>query len=471
MPEPHDFPMRHYVRHVHLVGIGGAGMGGIAEVLINLGYTVSGSDMQDSTMVRHLVSLGATVSHSHDAAQLGDCDVVVYSSAIPADNLELQEAGRRRIPMVRRAEMLAELMRFSQGIAVAGTHGKTTTTSLLVSILAQAGLDPTYVIGGLLNSAGSHARLGRGDFFIAEADESDTSFLHLTPVLTIVTSVDTDHLDNYQRSYELLCEQFLDFIHRLPFYGLVVACTDDAGVRRILPKIGRPVLSYGLQQDSDYYGQIVQQQGTYSRMRISKRQQGDWLQVEVGLPGRHNMQNVLAAIAVADVLGVQTDCITKALRGFSGIARRCEVKGTLRIKGQSCLLIDDYAHHPTEIAAMIEAVRTAWPRRRLVVLYQPHRPSRLQQLFDDFSAVLAQVDVLLLFEVYAAGEQPIAGANGRALCQAVRLRGKNTAVFVPDDTALYEVLEGLCQVEDILLVLGAGDIGTLPEKLLQRYAE
>lgn len=468
MIDPQTLPMRH-VRHVYLVGIAGAGMSGIAEVLVNLGYRVSGSDLRASAMTRRLGRLGVNVFPGHRAGQIAACDVVVYSSAIPADNPELQEARRRRVPLVRRAEMLAELMRFSQGIAVAGTHGKTTTTSLLASILAQGGLDPTYVVGGLLNSTGSHARLGRGDFFIAEADESDNSFLHLTPVLAVVTSVDRDHLDSYGGDYQQLCGQFLKFIDSLPFYGLLVACSDDPGVRAILPRVERPILRYSMQQEADYTGEILAQEGIRGRLRVTRRGQ-PLLEAEASLLGRHNMANALAAIAVADALGVESECIIRALGEFSGISRRGEVKGQLRIAGCSCLLIDDYAHHPTEIRAMLAAVQQAWPGRRQLVVYQPHRPSRLQNLFEDFCAVLSGIEVLLLFEVYAAGEPAIAGMDSRALCQAITRRAAQPPLLVEDRGQACARLEDLVREGDILLVLGAGDISALSEQLVQDYA-
>lgn len=460
--------MRH-VRHVHLVGIAGAGMSGIAEVLVNLGYAVSGSDLRANAMTRRLGRLGAHVCLGHRAEQLEACDVVVYSSAIAPDNPELQEARRRRVPLVRRAEMLAELMRFSQGIAVAGTHGKTTATSLLASILAQAGLDPTWVVGGLLNSTGSHARLGRGDFFIAEADESDNSFLHLTPVLAVVTSVDRDHLDSCGGDYQQLCGQFLEFIHRLPFYGLLVACIDDPGVCAILPRVERPILRYSMQHAADYSGELLAREGVRGRLGVTRRGQ-PLLEAEASLLGRHNMANALAAIAVADALGVESGCIARALGEFSGISRRGEVKGQLRIAGVRCLLIDDYAHHPTEIRAMLSAVRQAWPARRQLVVYQPHRPSRLQDLFEDFCVVLSGIEVLLLFEVYGAGEPPIAGVDSQALRQAIARRAVQAPLLVRDRAQACARLEALVREGDILLVLGAGDISALSEQLVQSYA-
>lgn len=458
------------VRRVHFIGIGGAGMSGIAEVLKNLGYAVSGSDLSASRTTNRLAALGITVAIGHAAANIRGADVVVVSSAVGADNAEVSAARAGRIPLVRRAEMLAELMRFSQGIAIAGAHGKTTTTSLVASALAEGGLDPTYVIGGLLNSSGSNARLGRGQYIVAEADESDASFLHLNPVIAVITNIDADHLETYGGDLARLRRHFIEFLQQLPFYGLAVLCMDDPGARRILPEVGRPVVTYGLDHAADYRARFLRQRGPRTWFAVAKKDRADWLEIALNLPGKHNLQNALAAVVVAHELGVTDAAIVRALGGFQGIARRCHVRGAIRLNGVKVLLIDDYAHHPTELRAVFAAIRAGWPGRRLVVVYQPHRYTRTRDLFEDFSEALSGADRLLLFEVYAAGERPIAGADSRALCRAIRLRGRIDPVFVKDHAELAEVLAGIIEDDDLLLTLGAGDIDQVSRQLYERHS-
>jgi UDP-N-acetylmuramate--alanine ligase len=457
------------VHHIHFVGIGGAGMSGIAEVLHNLGYRVSGSDLADNNVTRHLQQLGIAVCIGHAADNIGGSDVLVVSSAVADDNPELIAAREARIPVIPRAEMLAELMRFRHGIAVAGTHGKTTATSLIASLLSEGGLDPTYVIGGRLNSGKSNARLGEGPYLVAEADESDASFLHLQPVMAVLTNIDADHMDTYQGDYHLLQENFIEFLQHLPFYGLAVVCLDDAGVRAILPRITRPVVTYGIEEQADYMARDIRQQETRTRFSVSAPGQHDWLQVELNLPGEHNVRNALAAMIVARELGVADNDIGRALVSFQGIARRCDVVGEISINGKRMLVIDDYAHHPCEIRAMLEAVRAGWPGRRIVVVFQPHRYSRTRDLFEDFCNVLSAAEVLLVLEVYAAGEAPIAGIDSRSLCRSLRVRGRVEPVFVERRDQVGPLLEDMAGDGDILLILGAGDVGLLGRELLAGY--
>lgn len=470
MPVGHDHTMGR-VRHIHFIGIGGAGMGGIAEVLHNLGYTVSGSDLCANAMTRHLQALGVTIVQGHDAGHIAGSDVVVVTSAVQPDNPELMAAREHRIPVVPRAEMLAELMRFRQGIAVAGTHGKTTTTSLIASVLAEDGIDPTYVIGGLLNSSGTHAKLGTGRYFVAEADESDASFLHLQPVLSVLTNIDADHLGTYGGDYANLRQHFIEFIHRLPFYGLAVVCIDDAGVRDILPELGRQIVTYGIDAEADIQGRLLRQEGKRTWFGVRQAGTDDWLEYELNLPGKHNVMNALAAIAVAAELNLDSKAVARGLTGFQGIGRRLQVLGNLSVDDKNVLLIDDYAHHPRELACTIEAVRHGWPGRRLVVIFQPHRYTRTRDLFEDFSRTLSEIDVLLMMDVYPAGETAIAGADSRSLCRAIRLRGQLDPVFVEQRESLYGLLPGLLETGDILLVLGAGDISSLGSELKRRYGD
>ena len=459
------------IRHIHFVGIGGAGMGGIAEVMLNLGYGVTGSDLRENAVTRRLSGLGAQVFVGHAASQVTDSDVVVISTAVAADNPEVVAARAARIPVVPRAEMLAELMRFRFGIAVAGTHGKTTTTSLTASLLAAGGLDPTFVIGGLLNSAGSHARLGEGRYLVAEADESDASFLYLAPMMAVVTNIDADHMATYGGDFDNLRQAFIEFLHHLPFYGLAVLCIDDPEVRALLPEISKPVMTYGFaSDDADVRGLDLTQQGAYTHFRVRRRQREGELAITLNMPGAHNALNALAAIAVATELGVADDAIQSALAGFEGIGRRFQVYGELETCAGSVLLVDDYGHHPRELAATIDAARQAWPQRRLVLAFQPHRFSRTRDLFEDFVKVLSEVDVLLLIEVYAAGEQPQGGDDGRALCRAIRTRGQVDPVFVEEVDELAPTLQGVLRDGDVLLTLGAGSIGAAASQLPQQLA-
>lgn len=460
-------PMRR-VRHIHLVGIGGVGMAGIAEVLVNLGYQVTGSDLRESVATRHLKALGARVLVGHDAANVGNADVVVVSAAVKPDNPEVLTAHQRRIPVVRRAEMLAELMRFRYGIAIAGTHGKTTTTSLVASVLAEGGLDPTFVVGGKVISAGTNARLGEGPYLVAEADESDASFLHLTPLIGVVTNIDADHMETYGGDFQRLRATFIEFLQHLPFYGLAVLCTDDPVTSEMAAEVGRPVLSYGIDSDADVRAENLRVDGRGVRFRVVPRGSRGF-DVRLNLPGRHNVLNALAAIAVARDLEVDDAAIQRALDNFQGIGRRCEVLGEVRTPQGRVLLVDDYGHHPREIRATIDAIRSAWPQRRLVVAFQPHRYTRTRDLLDDFAEVLASVDALILSEVYPAGEAPIAGADGRTLARAIRARGKVNPIFISAIGELADALQGVLADGDVVLTLGAGDIGhvaaTLPRRL------
>ncbi|MBX6421530.1 MAG: UDP-N-acetylmuramate--L-alanine ligase [Nevskia sp.] len=458
-------PMRR-IRRIHLLGIGGSGMAGIAEVLLNLGYEVSGSDLKESTATRRLASLGARVEYGHDPARIQGADVVVVSTAVKENNPELAAARAARIPVVRRAEMLAELMRFRYGVAVAGTHGKTTTTSLIASVLAEGGLDPTYVIGGRLKSAGANARLGAGHYLVAEADESDASFLHLSPLLAVVTNVDADHLEAYGGDFRRLKQAFVEFLQRLPFYGLAVLCADDPALRELMPAIGRPLLTYGLDAPADFSAEDLRFDDGGSHF-LARLPDGRREALRLRLPGRHNVQNALAALAVALELGVDLEAVRRAFAGFQGVGRRLESHGELRVGGARVLVIDDYGHHPREIAASLAAIRAAHPGRRVVVAFQPHRYTRTRDLFDDFCAVLSSADALLLTEVYPAGEAALPEADGRALARGIRARGRVEPVFV---TAVAEAPAALAQMlrdGDVLLTLGAGDIGQLPALLAQ----
>ncbi len=461
------------IKRIHFVGIGGAGMSGIAEVLHNLGYQVSGSDVHENAATRRLAELGVSLSLGHSAECINGCDVVVTSTAVRADNPEVIEAQRLRIPVVPRAEMLAELMRFRQGIAVAGTHGKTTTTSLAASLLAEGGLDPTFVIGGRLNSAGANARLGAGQYLVAEADESDASFLYLQPMIAVVTNIDADHMETYGGDFGRLRQTFVEFLHHLPFYGLAVLCLDDPVVRQILPQVTRPVITYGIGEDSgaDIFASDIRQEQDRTYFTVSRPGQRDWLTVTANLAGRHNVLNALAAIAIAHEVDVADDAILRGLKGFQGVGRRLQNYGEIDTPAGSVLMIDDYGHHPREVAAVVQAIRAGWPERRLVVAFQPHRYTRTRDLFEDFSKVLSEVDVLALVEVYPAGEAPIAGADGRTLCRAIRARGHADPVFVERVAELPETLAGLLRKGDILLTLGAGDIGAAAAKLPQQLKD
>jgi UDP-N-acetylmuramate--alanine ligase len=465
-----DFAKR-YPR-VHFVGIGGTGMSGIAEVLCTLGYQVSGSDTADTAVTRRLVKLGANVHRGHAAANVLGTDCVVVSSAIRPDNAELMEARAQRIPVVPRAEMLAELMRFRRGVAVAGTHGKTTTTSLLASVLGEGGLDPTFVIGGQLLAAGANARLGQGDWLVAEADESDGSFLRLNPLIAIVTNIDADHLENYGGDFARVQAAFLEFLHRLPFYGLAVLCIDDPEVAALAAETPRHVMTYGFDAQADVRAEDVSQEA--GRMRFTLcLPDASRTPVTLALPGRHNIQNALAAATVGWQLGVPAGAIASALEKFEGIGRRFNLLAEVRTpQGASVQLVDDYGHHPRELAAVFEAARGGWPDRRLVVAFQPHRYSRTRDLFDDFASVLSDVDALVLTEVYPAGEAPIAGADAKSLARAIRARGRIDPVVVAGAQDLRAVLPDILQDGDLVLLMGAGDIGHAAQQLAEQgFAE
>ena len=462
--------MRDRVQRVHFVGIGGAGMCGIAEVLHNLEFSVSGSDVAENANTRRLAGLGARVWIGHDAGHVRGVDVVVISSAVKDSNPEVQAARAAKIPVIPRAEMLAELMRLQRGIAIAGTHGKTTTTSLMASVLAQGGLDPTFVIGGRLNSAGTNARLGRGQYLVAEADESDASFLHLQPFMAVVTNIDADHMDTYGGDFNRLKQAFIDFLHNLPFYGLAVLCLDDAAVREILPYVHKPVRTYGTHSDADVRATDITQDGMRMHFTVSLGRGGRTIPVTLNHPGRHNVLNALAVIAIASELGVSDAAIRDGLAQFTGVGRRFQVNGRVGMDGGDVLLVDDYGHHPRELAATIQAAHEGWPSRRLAVAFQPHRYTRTRDLLDDFSAVLAPCDPLFITEVYAAGEAPISGADGRALCRAIRARGGNP-VFVENVNDLPALLAEVLRANDVLLTLGAGNIGQVAASLPQRLGQ
>lgn len=458
-------PNMRRIKKIHFVGIGGAGMGGIAEVLHNQGYQVSGSDCVENSMTQRLRQLGLTLFSQHDAKHIQNADVVVRSTAIPDHNPEITAARQAHIPVIPRAQMLGELMRFRQGIAVAGTHGKTTTTSLISSILAEGGLDPTFVIGGLLNSAGTNARLGSSPYFVAEADESDASFLFLHPLMAVVTNIDADHMGTYEGSFERLKQTFLDFLDQLPFYGLAVMCHDDPEVRQILPQLSRPVITYGIEQGADIQATHIHSEGFRTRFTVNRPDRPPF-EVTLNLPGYHNVLNALAAITVASEVGVSDLAITKALSQFGGVGRRLQTLGEIEFsQGKKALIIDDYGHHPREIAATLQAVRQAWPNRRIVMAYQPHRYTRTRDLFKDFAQVLSTVDQLLLLDVYSAGEAPIDGADSAALCHAIQAAGANHALHIADKDKFLDTLKMALRDQDILLMQGAGNIGAMAANL------
>jgi UDP-N-acetylmuramate--alanine ligase len=462
--------VKHKVKRIHFVGIGGSGMSGIAEVLLNLGYQVSGSDLAANAATERLAGLGARVTLGHNADSVASADAVVVSSAVAPDNVEVVAAQSRRIPVVPRALMLAELMRLKQGIAVAGTHGKTTTTSLVASVLAEGGLDPTFVIGGRLVSAASNARLGAGEFIVVEADESDASFLHLQPVAAVVTNIDADHMETYQHDLSRLKRAFVGFLRNLPFYGSAILCVDDAGVREIMPLVAKPIVTYGLRDDAMVRGIDVV---AGERMRFKAvREAGPPLDITLNLPGRHNVQNALAAIAVATELGVSDAAIRKALADFRGVGRRFQRYGEVPLapngKAQGTFtLVDDYGHHPAEMRATLDAARGAFPGRRIVLAFQPHRYTRTRDLFEDFVKALSGVDALLLADVYAAGEAPIVAADGRSLARAIRVVGKVEPVFVEKIADMPDAIRKLARSGDVVLTMGAGSIGSVPAALLK----
>ncbi|TDT37878.1 UDP-N-acetylmuramate--L-alanine ligase [Halospina denitrificans] len=464
-PLVYEVPEMRRIRRIHFVGIGGAGMSGIAEVLYNQGYEVVGSDIRDSATTEHLRALGIAVAIGHRRENAEAADVVVTSSAVDESNPEVAAARENRIPVVPRAEMLAEIMRYRHGIAVAGTHGKTTTTSLIASILGEAGLDPTFVIGGKLNSAGTNAQLGGSRYLVAEADESDASFLHLTPVVSVVTNIDADHMHTYGGDFEKLKQTFVEFLHSLPFYGVAIMCCDDERVREVALTISRAVITYGFSSDADYRGHDVTTDGMSTHFRVSRPEGHKELEIRLAMPGRHNVLNALAAIAVATDEGVEDEDIVRALSGFTGVGRRFQVYGDYPVNGGVVTLVDDYGHHPREVEAVINGIRDAWPGRRLVMIYQPHRYSRTSDLYDDFVPVLSEVDVLLMLDVYSAGEQPIPGADSRSLCRSIRQRGRLDPVFVEDQTKVESLLGNILQDGDLLITQGAGDIGGLAARL------
>ena len=462
-------PEMRRVRHIHFVGIGGAGMGGIAEVLANEGYHISGSDLAPNAVTQHLAALGATIYFNHRPENVIDASVVVVSSAVAQDNPELVAAREQRIPVIRRAEMLAELMRFRHGIAIAGTHGKTTTTAMVSSIYAEGGLDPTFVNGGLVKAAGTHARLGSSRYLIAEADESDASFLHLQPMVAVVTNIEADHMDTYQGDFENLKQTFINFLHNLPFYGRAVMCIDDVVIRDLIPRVGRHITTYGFSDDADVRIEHYEQRGAQGHFTLVRHDKPR-LQVTLNAPGRHNALNAAAAVAVASEEGIDDAAILAALESFQGTGRRFDLLGefpTAPVNGNpgTAMLVDDYGHHPTEVDATIKAARAGWPDKKLVMVFQPHRYTRTRDLFDDFANVLSQVDVLLMLDVYSAGETPIPGADSRALCRSIRGRGKVDPVLVPDHDALPEMLAPLLSGKDLILVQGAGNVGKVARKL------
>jgi UDP-N-acetylmuramate--alanine ligase len=465
--------MKHAISHVHFVGIGGAGMSGIAEILHNLGYRVSGSDLSDGPVLQRLSALGIQTQVGHAAQNILGADAVVTSTAVQADNPEVMAAHQKWIPVVPRAVMLAELMRLKQGIAIAGTHGKTTTTSLVASVLAQGGLDPTFVIGGRLISAGANAKLGAGDYIVVEADESDASFLNLNPIMSVVTNIDADHMETYGHDFNQLKSAFIEFLHRMPFYGAAVLCVDDPVICSILPQVSRPITSYGLSDKAQVRAINVQAVGARMKFLV-KRSNGVTLpdmHIDLNLPGVHNVRNALAAIAIAVELNVPDEAVVTALANFSGVGRRFQRHGEISAKqGGTFTLIEDYGHHPVELAATLEAARGAFPGRRLVLAFQPHRFSRTRDCFEDFVQVLQSVDVLWLTEVYAAGEAPIAAADGRALAHAVRVAGQQQLVFAQDLKQLEDLIVENAQDGDVVMCMGAGSIGSLPSKVTERVA-
>ena len=462
--------MKHAIRHIHFVGVGGAGMSGIAEVLRNLGYQISGSDIADSATLRRLAGLGIQTFIGHDAAHVAGADAVVTSTAVQADNPEVQQARTMRIPVVPRALMLAELMRLKRGIAVAGTHGKTTTTSLVASVLAEAGLDPTFVIGGRLNSAGANAKLGGGEYIVVEADESDASFLNLLPVMAVVTNIDADHMETYGHDFSRLKAAFVDFLHRMPFYGTAILCTDDAAVREIVPQVTCPITSYGFGEDAQVREVDVRAVGAQMHFTVQRRNGVTLpdLSVVLNLAGRHNVLNALSAIAIAVELNVPDAAVLKALAEFKGVGRRFQGYGELPAQGGgSYTVIEDYGHHPVEMAATLAAARGAYPGRRLVLAFQPHRYTRTRDCFEDFVKVVGEADAVLLAEVYAAGEAPIVAADGRALARALRVAGRVEPVFVDDIAAMPAAIHGNARDGDVVLCMGAGSIGAVPAKLVE----
>ncbi len=456
---------------IHFVGIGGTGMSGIAEVLSNLGYTVSGSDIKQSSVTKRLEKQGVTIYIGHNKENVKNVDVVVTSTAVDKNNDEIKTAYLNRVPVIPRAEMLAELMRFRFGIAIAGTHGKTTTTSLTASILAEGGLDPTFVIGGRLNSAGTNAKLGLGKYLVAEADESDASFLHLQPMISVVTNIDQDHMETYGGSFQRLKETFLEFLHHLPFYGLAVICIDDTGVQEILSEITKPIKTYGVHKDADIRAIDIKQQGLQTHFTVVRKGDYQNLKVTLNMPGWHNMLNALASIGIATHLNIDDQSIIKSLKLFQGIGRRFQLNGDIKFNNDLISFVDDYGHHPTEVAATLEALNQAWPDRRKVIVFQPHRYTRTRDLFEDFVDTLSTVDVLILLDIYTAGETEIIGADGKSLCRAIRTRGQVDPVFVKDQNDLATILSSIVQAGDVILTMGAGNVGQIATELPEQLAQ
>ena len=461
-------PSMRRVNQIHFVGIGGAGMGGIAEVLLNEGYVVTGSDIAESAVTNRLISLGAKIYFSHDASNVAEANVVVVSSAIKADNVEVVAALEKRIPVIQRAQMLAELMRFRHGIAIAGTHGKTTTTAMISMIYTQAGLDPTFVNGGLVKSAGTNAYLGCSRYFIAEADESDASFLHLQPMVSVVTNIEPDHMETYHGNFEEMKQTYVNFLHNLPFYGLAVMCADDPVLVELIPQVGRQVITYGFSEDADYRIENYEQtgfQGHYTVITPSKKR----IEVLLNVPGQHNALNATAALAMAKEEGIGDEAILAALADFQGAGRRFDQLGEFIRPNGKVMLVDDYGHHPTEVAVTIQAARQGWQNKRVVMIFQPHRYSRTRDLFDDFVQVLSQVDVLIMLDVYAAGEAAITGADSRALCRSIRNLGKIDPIFVADHAQLAEIMDQVLQDGDLILAQGAGNVSKLSRQLVELW--
>lgn len=461
----YSIPEMRRVRGIHMIGIGGAGMSGIAEVLVNLGYKVTGSDVRRSAVTQRLEDLGIVLFIGHDAGNIGSADVVVVSSAVDTENPEVVAAREKRVPVVPRAEMLAELMRYRHGIAIAGTHGKTTTTSLIASIFGEAGLDPTFVIGGQLNSAGSNAQLGASRFLIAEADESDASFLHLQPMVTVVTNIEADHMDTYGGDFSVLKRTFLEFLHNLPFYGLAVLCVDDKVVASLLPDVICPVVTYGFSETADYRIDALVRSGLTTEFLVHRPNGLAPLQVRLNMPGIHNVLNATAAVAVATDEGLEDLAIARGLETFEGVGRRFQLRDPIQLSAGSALLVDDYGHHPTEVAATLDSLKQAWPQRRVVMIYQPHRYTRTRDLYEDFVSVLSQCDVLIILEVYAAGENPIPGADGRSLTRSIRQRGQVEPLFVESIDEIPSLLGDILLPDDVVVTQGAGNITALSLEL------
>ncbi len=461
-------PEMRRIRRIHFIGIGGTGMCGIAEVILNQGYEVSGSDIAISAVTQRLTALGAEIKIGHAEDNVSNVDVVVTSTAIDPENPEVIAAKENRIPIIRRAEMLGELMRYRHSIAVAGTHGKTTTTSLVASVLAEGDKDPTFIIGGRLNSAGTNAKLGASRYLVAEADESDASFLHLQPMVSIVTNIDADHLETYEGDFERLKQTFVEFLHNLPFYGLAVLCVDDSVVREIIEQVSRPMLTYGFSEDADFTIRDLTFDKTESTFVVDRPDGRDSIAIKLNCAGRHNVLNATAAIAVATDEKISDSAIQTALENFQGVGRRFEHLGDFEVAGGTAMLVDDYGHHPREVQAVVDSVRNGWPERRLVMVYQPHRFTRTRDLYEDFVSVLSQVDVLVLLDVYSAGEKPIPSADGRSLARSIRQRGSVDPIFVADIEELPDVIAGLVQADDIVLTQGAGSVGRISKVLAER---